>query len=82
MSVFPIGSVVVLDDESKAVVIRANPEAPAKPTVRLLKNGAARIDLQESRLSIAAPYVDQLNGFHRLAKSEMGNLLWGLPATS
>jgi HD-GYP domain-containing protein (c-di-GMP phosphodiesterase class II) len=82
MSVFPIGSVVVLDDESKAVVIRANPEAPAKPTVRLLKNGAARIDLQESRLSIAAPYVDLLNGFHRLAKSEMGNLLWGLPAAS
>lgn len=82
MSVFPVGSVVVLDDDSKAVVIRANPESPAKPTVRLLNNGRARIDLQESRLSIAAPYVDLLSGFHRLSKSEMGIPLWGLPASS
>ena len=82
MSVFPIGSVVVLDDDSKAVVIRANAEAPGKPIVRLLNSGYTRIDLQESKRSIVAPFVDRLSGFQRLPKSEMNSILWGLPVHS
>lgn len=82
MSVFPIGSVVVLDDDSKAVVIRSNTDAPAKPIIRLLSSGNTRIDLQESKRSIVAPFVDPLSGYHRLPKSEMNNVLWGLPIAS
>lgn len=82
MSVFPIGSVVILDDETKAVVIRSNTDTPVKPIIRLLNSGHARIDLQESKRSIAAPFVDPLGGYHRLPKSEMNNVLWGLPLAS
>jgi response regulator RpfG family c-di-GMP phosphodiesterase len=82
MSVFPIGSVVILDDDSKAVVIRSNSDAPAKPIVRLLSSGHTRVDLQESKRTIVAPFVDPLSGYHRLPKSEMSNLLWGLPVAA
>ncbi|MCU0712314.1 MAG: hypothetical protein MUC43_09650 [Pirellula sp.] len=82
MSVFPIGSVVVLDDDSKAVVIRSNADAPVKPIVRLLSSGSAKIDLQDSKRSIVSPFVDPFNGCKRLPKSEMSNVLWGLPVAS
>lgn len=82
MSVFPIGSVVVLDDDSKAVVIRSNADSPVKPIVRLLNSGSTKIDLQDSKRSIAGPFVDPFSGFNRLPKSEMSNVLWGLPVAS
>ncbi len=77
MSIYPIGSIVLLEDDSKAIVIQGNPSKPFQPIVRLLQPGNLRIDLQESSRFIAGPNVesDSIN-MERIRKSQMHEIRW------
>jgi HD domain len=77
MSVYPVGSTVVLDNNVKAVVVQGNEASPLKPIVRLLQHGNLRIDLKESTRTITGPYIG--SGPHkceRIKKSQMHEILW------
>lgn len=78
LSLYPVGSAVVLDDDSKAVVIRSNLGYPLQPVVRLLHEAHSTIlDLKQSKLNIARPAIGALAfGAERMKKSQMQNVLW------
>jgi response regulator RpfG family c-di-GMP phosphodiesterase len=77
MSVYPIGSTVLLDDKSTAVVIQGCDSSPLTPIVRLLDREKNRIDLQESNQHIVGPYIASDAGtIMRIKKSQMQNVLW------
>ena len=77
MSIYPIGSIVLLDDNSKAIVIQGNPEKPLQPIVRLLQLGNLRIDLKDSSRFVAGPYVDSdSDKIERILKSQMQEIRW------
>lgn len=76
-SIYPIGSMVVLDDQSKAVVVKGNGPKPMAPTVRLLHGGHKEIDLRESRQCIHGPWTFAENDRGtRIKKSQLGEILW------
>ncbi len=77
MSVYPIGSKVLLDDESLALVIQSTPGKPLQPVVRLLQTGNLRIDLANSTRCISAPYMEKDEAtLERIKKSQMPEILW------
>ena len=77
MSIYPIGSTVILDDESRALVIQSTPEKPMQPVVRLLQSGNMRIDLSQSARFISAPYVaTDSTAVERIKKIQMQEILW------
>ncbi|XZE46737.1 HD-GYP domain-containing protein [Pirellulaceae bacterium SH467] len=85
MSIYPIGTIVLLDDQTKAVVVRSNVESPMKPIVRTLNAAQQRIDLLQSNRTISGPYVDDTTGFQRVRKTELNKIFWRLdtlPATA
>jgi HD-GYP domain-containing protein (c-di-GMP phosphodiesterase class II) len=80
MSVYPVGTVVVMDDSSKAVVVRSNTDSPMKPVVRTLNTARQKIDLTKSTRSIVGPYTDATTGRQRMPRSDMARLFWRLDA--
>jgi hypothetical protein len=77
MSVYPVGSTVVLDNNMKAIVVQGNEDSPLKPIVRLLQLGNLRIDLKESARTITGPYTGSgLYKCERIRKSQMYEVLW------
>jgi len=78
LSLYPIGSAVILDDDSKAVVIQSNFGYPLQPVVRLLHESlATKLDLKQSKLRIVRPADGMLAvGAERIKKSQMQNILW------
>ena len=78
LSLYPIGSAVILDDDSKAVVIQSNFGYPLQPVVRLLhESHATKLDLKQSKLRIVRPADGMLAvGAERIKKSQMQNILW------
>lgn len=76
MSIYPIGTVVMLDDNTKAVVIKANQESPMQPVVRSLSKTQQRIDLFQTRRNIQGPFADGTTGFQRIRKSELNEVFW------
>jgi HD-GYP domain-containing protein (c-di-GMP phosphodiesterase class II) len=78
LSLYPIGSAVILDDDSKAVVIQSNSGYPLQPVVRLLhESHSTKLDLKQSKLRIARPAEGVLAfGAERIKKSQMQNVLW------
>jgi response regulator RpfG family c-di-GMP phosphodiesterase len=77
MSIYPIGSKVLLDDESLALVIQSTPGKPLQPVVRLLQSGNMRIDLSQSARFISAPYVaTDSTAMERIKKIQMQEILW------
>ena len=77
MSIYPIGSTVILDDESRALVIQSTPEKPLQPVVRLLQSGNMRIDLSQSARFVSAPYVaTDSTAMERIKKIQMQEILW------
>jgi HD-GYP domain-containing protein (c-di-GMP phosphodiesterase class II) len=77
LSIYPIGCLVTLDDESRAVVIKGNTGSPLQPVVRMLHRGSQEVDLSQSPRSITGPYVkhDPARA-RRLDKSRMQEVLW------
>jgi hypothetical protein len=80
MSVYPVGTVVEMDDSSKAVVVRSNTESPMKPVVRTLNTASQKIDLTKSNRSIVGPYANPTTGRQRLPRSDMTTVFWRLDA--
>lgn len=77
MSIYPIGSTVVLDDDTKAIVILNNSGEPMNPVVRLLNKARTRIDLTDSKRTIVAPLiVPGEKNLDRIKKPQMQEILW------
>lgn len=78
LSLYPIGSSVILDDDSKAIVIQSNDGYPLKPVVRLLhESHSTKLDLKQSKLTIARPADGVLAfGSERIKKLQMQSVLW------
>lgn len=77
LSMYPIGSIMLLDDHSKVVTVKGNPSTPLQPIVRSLLPGHLTIDLRQSDRQIAGPLDG--NGFRgsgRIRKSQMLEILW------
>jgi HD-GYP domain-containing protein (c-di-GMP phosphodiesterase class II) len=77
LSIYPVGSVVRLDDESLAVVIEGHQGEPLRPTVRVITGNKPRIDLRNSKRSIVSPHLATGNAnIERIKKSQMQEILW------
>jgi len=76
LSMYPVGSGVELDDQSKAVVVSGNSNNPMAPVVRLLHPGHQEIDLRISNRFISKPFPDANRKDHRLSKSRIHEILW------
>ncbi len=77
LSIYSIGSRVVLDDKSTAVVLRSSRSDPMRPVVRLDGTQARIIDLRTSKNYILGPVVDsELPARQRLQRTELNNVLW------
>ncbi len=77
MSIYPVGSAVTLDDNTKAIVVKATSGNPLEPVVRLFEPGNLRIDLAESSRRIISPSIDPKSvALERIPKSRMQEILW------
>ncbi len=77
MSMYPVGSTVLLDDNSIALVIKGTPGKPMQPVVRLLARGNLRIDLKESNRTILGPFAgSKLGKTERITATQMQEILW------
>ncbi len=77
MSLYPVGSVVELNDGRRVVVVESVPGSPTFPIVREPQTGSAPIDLRKSDKSIVGPIAmgDRTESI-RLRKHQMTELLW------
>ncbi len=76
MSIYPVGSTVLLDDNSKALVVQGHFGKPMQPVIRLLQLGNLRIDLTESNRTIIGPFSRDTAKMDRIKKSQMHEVLW------
>jgi hypothetical protein len=76
MSMYPVGSLVELNDQSKAVVIEGNFDAPLQPVVRMLHSSHAVQDLRTAPLSILKPLLPKSQPHERIPKSRFQEVLW------
>lgn len=76
MSIYPIGSMVELDDESLALVVCSNPGNPIEPIVRLMTEGNDLADLSSSPRTIVGPSTRIDQSIQRMSKSRMDEMLW------
>jgi hypothetical protein len=77
VSIYPIGSVVILDNNEEAVVIQANEKKPLQPVVRLLQQGNLEIDLSQSEIQVAELANRGIDTVaKRIKKSEVRKALW------
>ncbi len=74
-SLYPVGSSVLLSDDSTAVVFRSTRIAPSKPIVRL-DSTKELVDLRASSLAIRGPNRNR-GGYSVLPKSLLGEIMWG-----
>lgn len=76
MSIYPIGSIVELDDESVAMVVRSNPGKPLEPIVQPLNANSKAMDLSISPRTIVGPNLKHDPSVQRIFKSSMDETLW------
>jgi len=76
MSIYPIGSIVELDDESVAMVVRSNLGKPLEPIVQPLKANSKAMDLSNSPRTIVGPSLKHDPSVQRIYKSTMDERLW------
>jgi hypothetical protein len=75
-SMYPIGSLVQLDDDSNAIVIMSNQRRPMEPSVQILGTNKRLTDLSTSPRCIIGPMETDSPEVIRIAKSMMDPLLW------
>jgi HD-GYP domain-containing protein (c-di-GMP phosphodiesterase class II) len=75
-SLYPVGVLVRLDDNSLAVVTRTNPNNPFQPVVKCCDSTGRVKDLSVSANYIVGPATDISTVRERIGKSQMGDLLW------
>ena len=81
LTIYGIGTTVVLDDERDAVVLRSSPQNPLQPQVVIADDtqphGVLMLDLESAGVSITGPSRDHRHSNRgRLPRSKMDNLLW------
>ncbi|MCU0713034.1 MAG: hypothetical protein MUC43_13315 [Pirellula sp.] len=76
LSMFPIGSLVKLDDDKVAVVVQPNNANPFQPIVKLYEAGGKVKDLTISNNQIVGPAGDLLSNRRRIEKSKLDTVLW------
>lgn len=77
LSVYSVGSRVVLDDHTEATVLRSSRSDPLRPVVRLDGVQSRIIDLRDSSNFIAAPAIESgLPNRRRLLRAELNAILW------
>ncbi|XZE20091.1 HD-GYP domain-containing protein [Pirellulaceae bacterium SH449] len=75
MSMYPIGSVVELDDHTCAVVVAANHAAPMAPIVSI--NGR-KVNLSHGYHTVERVATNGLIASHRVKKSKLSEIFWRL----
>lgn len=77
LSVYSVGSRVVLDDQSIATVLRSSRSDPLRPIVRREGAQPSIVDLRKSDHFIEAPAVDSgIPNRRRLLRTELSTVLW------
>jgi hypothetical protein len=77
VSIFPLGTVVRLDDKSEAVVVHSNRKKPLQPVVRLLPQGVQEIDLSHSNFRvIELSHTGEKERSRRVSRANFGKALW------
>ncbi len=76
LSLYPIGTMVELNDSTQAVVVRSNPADPLKPIVRLLNDDRSMADLSQGTNAIRAPIEPQGESRQRITKLGLAAPLW------
>jgi len=76
LSMFPIGSLVKLDDDKVAVVVQPNNANPFQPIVKLYEAGGKVRDLTVSNNHIIGPAGDLLANRRRIEKNKLDSVLW------
>jgi HD-GYP domain-containing protein (c-di-GMP phosphodiesterase class II) len=77
MSMYPLGSVVELDDRTAAVVVRNNPLAPLSPVVSL--HGKV-VNLEAENRTIEKVSTNGLVNGRRVSKQRINEVFWRLDA--
>jgi HD-GYP domain-containing protein (c-di-GMP phosphodiesterase class II) len=77
VSIYPVGTVVKLDDKSDAVVVNSNRKKPFQPVVRLLPHGVPEIDLSYSEFRvIELSHGGESTKSRRVSRASLGKALW------
>ena len=77
MSIYAVGSKVVLDDERVATVLRSTQTDLMRPVIQLDSDPNSIIDMRESELTIMRPVVDpNFEHRQRLRKSTIDQVQW------
>lgn len=77
MSMYPLGSVVELDDRTAAVVVRSNPLAPLSPVVSI--HGKV-VNLEAEKRTIEKVGTNGLVNGRRVSKRRINEVFWRLDA--
>lgn len=77
MSMYPLGSVVELDDRTAAVVVRSNPLAPLSPVVSI--HGKV-VNLEAEKRTIEKVATNGLVNGRRVSKRRINEVFWRLDA--
>ena len=76
LSMFPVGSLVRLDDDKVAVVVQPNSANPFQPIVKLCEAGGKVKDLSISNNQIIGPAGEFSPNRRRIEKSKLDTVLW------
>ncbi len=77
LSVYSVGTRVMLEDRTPATILRSSRSDPLRPIVRLDGPEQKILDLRNSETWIQAPAVDpELPGRRRLLRTELNTVLW------
>ncbi|MBX3421904.1 MAG: HD domain-containing protein [Pirellulaceae bacterium] len=75
-SLYPVGSKVLLSNDSIATVHRSSGNNPTRPILRMEGPRPKMFDLRNSKLSIMEPITDEALGQKRISKSLLDEVLW------
>ena len=76
LSMYPVGAMVRLSDDSLAVVVQPNPHNPFQPIVRTIESGSRVVDLSVSSLFIQGPAATESKPRKRISKQMLDAELW------
>lgn len=76
LSMYPVGALVRLNDETLAVVVQSNRQNPFQPIVKTLESEGRAIDLSVSSLFIQGPAATASKPRKRIGKQLLDTELW------
>ncbi|MCU0716562.1 MAG: HD domain-containing protein [Pirellula sp.] len=82
LSMYPVGALVRLNDDSLAVVVQSNRKNPFQPMVKTLESQGRAIDLSVSSLFIQGPASTESKPRKRIGKQMLDVELWRQHSTA